>query len=334
MREPTVLSALTAALLRAAATAGADVATLREAAGLTTEDLADPDGRVSLELHLRVLEAISALPRPIGLEVGGRLGAQGLGVVGYAMQHDATLGSALEWLERYRAVVLDDVVARTEQVNEDGRSKLVFAHVVPPRLVKLREPAELWAAAQLTTLRVLTGRELQPLEVHLPHAAPEDHRRHEAFFHCPIVWSAPRVEVHMDAAILGLPLARANPDLFRYLARRADALKSELPETSIASRVRRLIEEALPNGEPAIDELGRKVAMSGRTLQRRLKEEGTGFAELLDEVRRERAMMLLEDERLTVAQISFLLGYSEPTAFFRAFRRWTGETPQAWRAQR
>lgn len=83
-----------------------------------------------------------------------------------------------------------------------------------------------------------------------------------------------------------------------------------------------------------MSEVCRRLALSARTLQRRLSEESTGFAELLDDVRRERALALLEAPDLTVSQISFLLGYSEPAAFFRAFRRWTGATPQEVRGDR
>jgi AraC-like DNA-binding protein len=80
--------------------------------------------------------------------------------------------------------------------------------------------------------------------------------------------------------------------------------------------------------------VARRLAVSDRTLHRRLAGEGTTFAALVDEARRERAQLLLEDRRLSCSEVAFLLGYAEPAAFFRAFRRWTGETPQAWRTPR
>jgi len=330
--EPTLLAALTAAVLRAAREAGADVEVLLAAASIDEADLADPDGRIPLQSHLRLIHALSTLPTPIGLELGSRLGVEGLGVVGYAMQHDATLGSALAWLERYRAVVLDDVVARREEGSVGGRASVAFCHLVPPFLVELREPAEIWAAGQLSTLRRLTGRDLAPWEVHLPHRAPADTERHETFFRAPIRWEASRIELHFDPAILDLPLARAHPELFRYLERRAEALRDELPPSSIRARVRSLVERSLASGDPRVEVIAHELAMSPRTLQRRLADEGTTFAALLDEVRRERAELLLRDPRLAVSEVAFVLGYSEPAAFFRSFRRWTGTTPKAYRA--
>lgn len=333
LTEPTLLAALTAAVLRAAREAGADGDALLAAASMNEAELADPDGRISVQRHLRLIRALSALPTPMGLELGSRLGVEGLGVVGYAMQHDATLGSALAWLERYRAVVLDDVVARMEEGSVGGRASIAFCHLVPPTLVELREPAEIWAAAQLSTLRRLTGQELAPWEVHLPHRAPANTDRHEAFFRSPIRWEASRIELHFDPAVLDLPLARAHPELFRYLERRAEALRDELPPSSIRARVRQALERSLANGEPRVEMVAHELSMSARTLQRRLAEEGTTFAGLLDEVRRERAELLLRDPRLAVSEVAFVLGYSEPAAFFRSFRRWTGTTPKAFRAK-
>jgi AraC-like DNA-binding protein len=80
--------------------------------------------------------------------------------------------------------------------------------------------------------------------------------------------------------------------------------------------------------------VARRLALSARTLHRRLAEEGTGFSALVDEVRRTRALALLEDGKLAASQAAFLLGFQDPAAFFRAFRRWTGTTPRAWREGR
>jgi len=327
MAEPTILAALTAAVLRAAREVGADVDALRAEASLTGVDLGDPDGRIPVALHLRLIAAIARLQPPIGLELGSRLGTEGMGVVGWAMQHGATLGDALGWLERYRSVVFDGVLARTER---DERT-VAFCHVVHPALAALREPAEIWAAAHLSTLRRLTGRDLLPLEVAFPHGPPADDRRHRALFRAPIRWDAPRIELRFDAAILQLPLTRADRDLFRYLERRVEALRAELQETSIVTQARLHIEQALAHGEPAIGDVAKRMGIAERTLQRRLGEEGRSFSALLDEIRRERAELLLRDPRLGTGEIAFLLGYSEPAAFFRAFRRWTGTTPRAWR---
>lgn len=102
---------------------------------------------------------------------------------------------------------------------------------------------------------------------------------------------------------------------------------------TLADRVRQAIGASLARGEPRLEAIARDLAMSGRTLQRRLTDAGTRFADLVDAARRERAMLLLEDATLSCTEIAFLLGYTEAAPFFRAFKRWTGMPPQAYRTR-
>ncbi len=103
---------------------------------------------------------------------------------------------------------------------------------------------------------------------------------------------------------------------------------------STSALVKREVAAALPTGAPRQDVIARRLAVSPRTRQRRLSSEGTNFSAIVDEVRHERASLLLDDPRLSASEVTFLLGYGEPAAFFRAFKRWTGQTPQEWRAGR
>jgi AraC-like DNA-binding protein len=324
--ESTVLVALTVAVIEAAESLGLDGDLLRTAVGLGRTP-ADPDARVPRSAHVRLWEVIAA--RPVGLEIGARLGLMGLGVIGYAMRHGATAGEALRWLQRYRAVVHPDAVPRMER-REEGR--VAFVQVMPPPFARLREPVDCQAAATVAAIRTLTGTAVRPVAVALQHAQPADPTRHEAHFRCPITWGAAELEVVFDAGLLEVPLPRSETHLFGYLARRAEELLTALPAAaSFAERTRREIGALLAEGEPALAEVARRMAVSARTLHRRLGEEGTGFAALVEEARRERAFLLLSDRGLSASEIAFLLGYAEPAVFFRAFRRWTGKTPQEWR---
>lgn len=324
----TVLAALTQAVIEGAVALGDDEAALRAAAGLDADQLAEPDGRVPLARHLALWTAVAR--RPIGLALGERVGLTGLGVVGYAMQHGATVGDAAGCLARYRAIVHPDAVPRIEV----GPTQLRFVQVVPPPFARLREPIDAQAAATLTVMRILTGRAVSPIAVSLQRPEPADPRAHEALFGCPIEWSAATTELRFDGALRALPLPRADPRLYGYLTRRVEELAASLPSTaSLAARARREIGLLLAEGEPRLSAVARRLALSERTMHRRLREEATGFAALVDEARRERALLLLDDARLSASEISFLLGYAEPAAFFRAFRRWTGETPQSRRAR-
>ncbi|MFO0629672.1 MAG: AraC family transcriptional regulator ligand-binding domain-containing protein [Polyangiales bacterium] len=331
MGSSTVLAALTRSVIDAAAALGLDRVALLRAGGLDEAALADPDARVPIEQHLAVWTAVAE--RPVGLALGARLGLDGLGVLGYAMRHGATVGEALACLARCRAVVHEGAVPAVALREVEGAQHLVLTQIVPPPFARLREPVDAQAAGAVAALRWITGRAVDPLAVALSRPRPVDTRRHEAYFRCPVAWAAPAIEVTFDAAVLAWPLPRSDEALFGYLARRVDALLTELPAArSFAERTRHAVVESLRDGEPRLDDVARRLAVSGRTLHRRLGEEGTGFARLVDDVRRARAHALLEDARLSAAEVAFVLGYAEAGAFFRAFRRWTGTTPQAWRA--
>ncbi len=331
MGDVTILASLVKAVLDAAAAVGLDAGTLAAEAGIDPSALEDPDGRVPLALDIRLWEVLSR--QPVGLEIGARLGLEGLGVVGYAMRHGATVGESLEWLRRFHAVVHPEVVAQmVVRQRPEGRT-VTFVHAVPPPFLRLTESLYAYAASLVTSLSALSGRPERPVRVAFPLPTPPDARRHERFFHCPVCWGQPAIEVEFGAAMLDRPIQRADPHLFGYLAKRAEALRAALPgDEPFASRVRREVGARLVRGEPRLRDVARHFGVSDRTLRRRLEAEGTTYAALLDEARRERAMILVGDRRLSCSEIAFLLGYAEPAPFFRAFKRWSGLAPSRFRA--
>ncbi len=328
-----ILAAMDAALLDAATACGYDRGALLAAWGGDPAVLDDPDARVPLAQHLALWAALSREPR--GLEIGERLGVSGMGVVGYAMQHGATVRHALEWLERYRRVVHPEVVPTLAERAAPAGRVMLFSRPVPPPFAQLKEPVYAQAAAILSVMRSLAGRDTRVRFVAYPLPRPADPGRHERHFAAPVTWGTPVLEVAFDAGLLARPLQRSDPALFGYLAAKADALLAALPrERSAADQVRHEIGTLLAEGEPRLATVASRLAVSERTLHRRLAAAGSTFATLLEEVRRERAQLLLGDRGLSCSEVGFLLGYAEPAAFFRAFKRWTGETPQTWRAAR
>ncbi len=328
-----VLAALVIGVIDAARAIGLDSDAILEEAGIDPVLLSDPDARVPLELDIRLWQILSR--RPIGLQLGERLGLSGMGVVGYAMSHGRTVGEALDWLQRYRAVVHPDVVPRHERRREPAGERVVFSRPAHPAFARLREPVEAQAAALVSVMRALSGRDVRARHVTFPLPRPPDPERHERFFACPVAWAGPLFEVAFDASLLDLQVPRSDPHLFSYLARRADQLEAQLPSAaSHADHARREVGELLASGDARLPIVAQRLGTSERTLHRRLADEGTSFAALVDEARRERATLLLEDRHLSCSEIAFLLGYAETAPFFRAFKRWTGMTPQAWRAAR
>jgi AraC-like DNA-binding protein len=172
-------------------------------------------------------------------------------------------------------------------------------------------------------------------EAHYQCARPDTGPDRATVLGCPVRYGAPETRLVMFRSALERPLPRHDPSLFAYLERHAATVLARASATGpTRDRVRRLITEALRHGEPSQAEVSRRLALSERTLQRRLREEATSFAEILDAVRSELSQLYLREANLAAGEVAFLLGYSEPSAFHRAFRRWTGVTPQAFRSSR
>jgi AraC-like DNA-binding protein len=326
----TVLAAVVADVIAAAATLGVPRAELLAASGLTEADLVDPDARVPVAADIAIWVTLSR--RPIGLALGEHLGAGTMGAVGYAMQHGRRVGDALEWIQRFRAVLHPELVPLTEVRQTPMGPRLVFSKPMAGPFAQLREPVYAYASGTRALLRGLTGEPIEARSVTYPLPKPADASVHEAWFRCPVSWGATRYEMAFDATVLDRPLPRNDARLFAYLAQQAERLLAAAPhDDSLTSRVRRDVATALATGEPQQAPVAKRLAMSARTMQRRLADEGTTFAAIVEAVRQERAEVLLSDATLTASEVSFLLGFSEPAAFFRAFRRWRGMTPQEWR---
>lgn len=146
-------------------------------------------------------------------------------------------------------------------------------------------------------------------------------------------FDAPFDEIRLPDAILALPTPRADPMLAAFFERYLDAIVARLPADSFVGRSVAAIEPMLPDGVVQLEVVADCLRVSTRSLQRRLADAGTSFSDLVDRTRQTRALGLL-DAGVAIGEIAWMLGYSEPSAFHRAFFRWTGSTPSGWRARR
>lgn len=331
----TLLTALVLGNLQAAESFGLDVSALRAAAGLTEPMLEDPDGRVPVERYVALWEAIERDPRALnlGLWLGKSLHIDALGVVGYVMQHAPDVRTALYCLERFNGLLGDGV---GPQLTEQG-DRVILHRVEPPRLARLQSlsiAAPLGTVTLLRQLAGLTENEPLALEAAFQHPAlPSGPLQElEMSLGCPLSFNQTEMRLVLPRPLLDRPLVAPNGGLLAYLERHAEALQAKIPAAaSISARVRAHLTERLRESEPTQGSVAKLLGMSERTLQRRLQDEGTTFAQLLDDVRSSLARMYLADPKLAVFEVAFLLGYSEPSAFNRAFRRWTGASPSEFR---
>jgi AraC-like DNA-binding protein len=329
----TVLAAIVAGHVAAARASGLPADQLAADSGLDLAALSDPDSRVPSAAFVAFWEKLEPLPqaRALAIALGRGVTVQTLGVVGYAMQHAQNVQEAFACLARFRALIGDfaspDIAVQDERV--------LFYKVEPPRVARLSSLALTAPLGTITLLRELTGlpesREIA-VEATFQHPPPSDAADYSALLGCPVKFSAPRTQFAIHRSVFDQALRRPDPSLFGYLERHATALQQQLRQTdTITDRVRQHLIESVRDGEPEQRDIARKLGLSERTLQRRLRSEETSFATLLDSVRNELAVMYLDDPQLAIFEVAYLLGFSDPSAFNRAFRRWTNLTPRDYR---
>ena len=295
-------------------------------------DLSDPDIRVPETIMEEAWRLASTLTgdSAIGIHVAEFLPRGALDLVEYAYRSSDSVGAAIERLARYGRVVSDRVAARMESA--DTGLLLVVGDTGDTPLQPGR--AEYAIAIALKLARECAGADITPRVVCFAHQAPVDTAEHERFFRAPVQFSSGTNSMVLDAAAAARPLQSADAALERIVRRRLEKALSSRDRhenAPLSSRVRRAVVDALGRLIVTPDSIAHLFGISRRTLSRRLAEESTSFSEIFDDVRKQLAQAMVQDRGLSVADIAFFLQYSEPSAFHRSFRRWTGKTPRAYR---
>lgn len=333
LRASTVPAALIAGVLASAIDQGFDGPTLTRAAALSEAELADPTVRLPLSRYCDLWDAIARDPRgdAFAVSLGTHVRIAALGVVGYVMQHAATVREAYASFSRFSRLVNDRIAPEIEE----RADAIVFRRRLPERVVRNRP---MCVAGPLTTVPIV--RDLaglapeQPVAVgvELPCAAPGDPRDIERAYGCRVRFGGEEAVLRLRREVFDLPVRQHDPALFHYLSRHAEELVRLVPDSQrLSDRVRAHLLARLDEGAPSAAEVARALATSERSLHRRLAEEGTTFGAILEESRASLAKRYLADPHLAIDEIAFLLGYSEASTFQRAFRRWTGVAPGAFR---
>jgi len=314
---------------------GADPAELCASFGISPAELADSDARIGVDVVRRLWaelpERLGA--EDLGLDVARRARASGaLGVVGYVLGTSATLGDALRSALRYQRLVTDAV--RTRWTERGDVVRVTFVDVDPAYRLP-RHAVEFGVAAVLESLRAAAKVSLAPSRVAFRHARPHDEARARAAFGCETRYGAEENAVEFAVEDLTLPLATADANLAALLLRHAARLAEGVPErATFATRVRRALAEGLSGDGTSLGRVATYFGSSPRTVQRRLREEGTSFQRVLDDLRRDLALDYIERPNLDLVQVAFLLGFADQSSFHHAFVRWTGEAPGAYRRRR
>jgi AraC-like DNA-binding protein len=328
--EGRALARLALVQLKHTARFGVPQSELLREAGITEAQLSDPDSRIPLAAIARLWRATTArLSDPLlGLRFGADARVRDLGLVGYTMAYSRNVESALRRLSRYSRIMSDALV-----VHIDGGREASWVRLdVQPALRAYRPAADARLAAALAMCREITGAPIAPLSVQFPYKQPPDTHAYEEFFRAPVEFGALATAFLLDAQDLARPVLAGDESLTTYLEQlAADVLTTLRNERTARDAVRRVLSSELSEGVPDLEAVARALGMSARTLQRRLRAEGTSFAAVLGDLRHELAQPLLRDGGLGVSEVAFLMGYEDTRSFQRSFQRRTGLSPRAYR---
>lgn len=267
----------------------------------------------------------------LGLQIGASITPAHLGPLGYVLLASSSVTVALERYVGYQRLVHDVSAVRHYL---DGNEVVLEWNSESRALGLLANQCGLAALVQFARDITATEANAQafPAAVHFVEAQPADVAPYAALFRCPVLFNQSATRIIFPAAFLLLPLRRPDPALVAMLEQQVQALFAALPPKDRALQdIRQQISSHIWQGEPALERIAQQLHMSGRTLRRRLEQRGWSFRGLLEDTRLHMAQDYLRDTRLTLPEVALLLGYSEQSAFNRAFLRWTGMTPRRWR---
>jgi AraC-like DNA-binding protein len=264
----------------------------------------------------------------IGLRLAEQVRPEMFEVFGYVITSSATLGDAL-----LRATLFVRLVSESQEISfyVDGERAVLTVKPMYPDLIH-PESMEFIVGAIGIVGRQITGQQLSAIEARFTHAEPTDLTHHHRLFPCPVLFGQPHNGFVISSSLLHTPVISHDSRLCAELEAQAEQMLSKLPRAGDLSRkVQELISAELRGGNPSADNVAERLSMHPKTLSRRLKSEGTSHQQLLDQLRYQLAERYLRRPNMSIGEVAFLLGYSDTSSFNKAFKRWTGAAPQAYR---
>jgi len=332
--EITTLGSVAALLARALRSRDRDPAPLFAAADIDMQDALVPGARIpTTRMQTLWGLAVEATGDPcLGLVAARHFQPAALHGLGFAWLASDTLHDALRRLIRYsrfintaidiRLVETEDAIELVFRVSRDDWPNFVFA------------AADLAIAAFLRMCQITAGSAVMPLCVNFQRPRPPCMKDFRNIFGSNIRYGAPDNRLCFDKALVEAPLSMANPELARLNDQTVIDYLARCESASISMQVRSRIIELLPDGRPSQEAIADSLHLSLRSLQRKLQQENTSFTSLLNETQQQLALQYICDSQRSIGEITYLLGYSEPGSFTRAFRRWTGKSPLQFRGHR
>ena len=297
----------------------------------------DPDGSldvtqmVSDEAYYDLLERIAAEMvdgHELPLRVGPLMHPDDYGALGLAWKSAPTIRQSIERIERFCRLWTDNM---TYEIREQDDGILFVLHRLGERRLGMRLSNEATIASATSLIRQTSSARFRPRAVYLKHREPKSKTAHERYFNCAVHFSSENDALAISRDALASPNHMADDGISRFLLSHLESEIESVESESVESLVQRVVSRSLSEGVPRMEKVARRLGMSERTLHRRLSGKGLSFKELTDTTRRQLAQNLLDQSSYSLAEVAFLTGFSEQSAFNRAFKRWAGQTPTAYR---
>ena len=296
--------------------------------GISLPKLGEEPKRVGAEGQIRFLEAAAEAlgDSALGLHLAQHFDLRECGMLYYVLAASPNIGEAIRNLARYLAVSNESIHLG---VYERAKSTvLAVSYKVPRHSDRLF--AEYGYAVVLRACRELTGRNVSPKAVNFVHGRNTDKAEFDRFYGCLVSFNATADTMVLPTESLSTPILTSDKYLLQILKNACEEVLAK--RGRISSTLRAMVEneiaQLLPHGKAQADKVAGNLGMSTRTLARRLSKEGTSYAAILSELRRDLSARYLKDPTLSLNQIAWLLGYSMVTSLNHAVRRWTGSSPK------
>jgi AraC-like DNA-binding protein len=320
-------------MIDACARLGLDTGQILAAAKLDPVTLQNPDARISLEQVDALWHKAYELSNDpdLALHAIEVLPFGAYRVIDFLASSAPTIGEALAKVSDYFPII-NAVVRLPYSV---GDRYVMFGIEAPSRPSTITRPyAEYTLAAVFLRTRVATNQNYPLVRVEFSQTRPPNISEHERIFGCPVTFGSDACRLVIARDVWDTPRTGGDPALFAVLETHAKMLLQQVPNPDdIVGRVRTRIEAELRGGDPSLESIARHLAMSPRTLQRRLREHGVLFNDVLDELRFRAAKTYLAQRDVAGTEVAYLLGFAEQSSLNRAFKRWSGQTPTEFRRQ-
>lgn len=327
---------LVAGLIRFVRERGVDEVDLCRRASIDPRGLENPDHRLPFAAYVALMRAAQAATEDpaLALHYGEAVGMREISIVGLLMEASATIGDAYVQMRRYGRLASEvDAVSegpRFEVVDRGRKLFLVDRQGRAAEFPELTEGAFTWLVCG--PRRYMSRSPVLGVQVTWP--APPYWREYDRIFRCPVTFEAEWNALEMHPESWTWPVRQNPAYVFGMLTERADALLAELEaKRSTAGRLEALLAAELHRGESSADAMAAKMGFSRQTLFRRLKAEGTHYSAVLDDLRHRLAVGYMKGGKTSVNEVAYLVGFSDASAFSRAFKKWTGRTPGSFRRE-